>query len=477
MANDSGWVAGYDGGRRSLLRIGALGMSGLTLPDLFRLETLGASPTSTNASPTPGSAPNRGSTAHRRVNSVIVLHMRGGPSQLDTWDMKPEAPIEIRGEFQPISTTVPGLQICELLPMSAAIMHKWSIVRSLQHPHNYGDVSHSRGDQVVFTGYGPGSDDNVNIHPSMGSVAAKQLQALDPAMLAYVMIPRRIPGTDSAYLGPSCRPFETLADPASRSQKFAVPNLSLPNELGVAQVEDRRRLMNGLDRLRRDVDASGALDAVDGHQQRAWELITSARVREAFDYDAEPQSVKDRYGYPRPYTPRMVAGGDNPGWNQRLLLARRLVEAGVRLVTVDCRWWDTHNDNFWSLKNGFLPPFDQAYSALIEDLDQRGLLDTTLVVAWGEHGRTPRVNATAGRDHWMSAFSAAIAGGGVKGGRAIGSSDAHAAIAKDNPKYPQDVLATVYRHLGIDVSAAYRDHAGRPHPVLPFGKPIDELFA
>ncbi len=148
----------------------------------------------------------------------------------------------------------------------------------------------------------------------------------------------------------------------------------------------------------------------------------------------------------------------------------------MRLVTVDLRWWDTHDDNFWSLKNGFLPPFDQCYSALIEDLEQRGLLDTTMVVAWGEHGRTPRVNATAGRDHWMSAFSAAIAGGGVKGGRAIGATDGHAATVKENPKHPQDVLATMYRHLGIDQTIQYRDHAGRPRSVLPFGSPIDELF-
>ena len=159
-------------------------------------------------------------------------------------------------------------------------------------------------------------------------------------------------------------------------------------------------------------------------------------MREAFDLDSEPQKVRDRYGYPAQYTPRLRAGGDNPGWNQRLLLARRLVEAGVRLVTVDLRWWDTHDDNFWALKNGFLPPFDQSYSALIEDLDQRGLLDTTMVVAWGEHGRTPRVNATAGRDHWMSAFSAAIAGGGIRGGRVVGSTDSQAGDREGQPEVP-----------------------------------------
>lgn len=446
--------------RRSALKFGFLGCGGLSLAELLRAEAA-ASPAEEAAA---------------RKTSVIILHMRGGPSQLETWDMKPEAPVEIRGEFQPIPTSVPGIELCELLPQTAAIMHKWSIVRSLQHPPQYGDVSHSRGDQVVFTGYPPGLKENENAHPSMGSVVSRQLQSLDPAMPAYVMVPRMIPGTASAYLGPTHQPFETLADPASKNGKFEVPNLQTPQGIVADRISDRRRLLEAFDGIRRDVDREGMLAAMDAYQRQAWEIVTGSRVREAFDLDSEPQALRDRYGYPPQYTPRMRAGGDNPGWNQRLLLARRLVEAGVRLVTVDLRWWDTHDDNFWSLKNGFLPPFDQAYSALIEDLDDRGLLDTTLVVAWGEHGRTPRVNGTAGRDHWMSAFSAAIAGGGVQGGRVVGATDSHAATVKDNPKHPQDVLATVYRHLGVDWTAQYHDHSGRPHPVLPFGKPIDELF-
>lgn len=447
--------------RRGVLQFGTLGAGGLMLSHLLRAEA--------QVSPEP--------QQQKRKTSVIVLHMRGGPSQLETWDMKPDAPLEIRGEFKPIPTSVPDIQICELLPQTAKIMDKWSIVRSLQHPPEYGDVSHSRGDQVVFTGYGPGVNEGENVHPSMGSVVARQLQHLDPAMLAYVMVPRMIPGTGSAYLGPKCQPFETLADPAAKGgQKFEVPNLATPPGVSVDQIENRRQLLGGLDQIRRDVDRSGVMDAVDSYQRQAWDILTGPRVRHAFNLDSEPQSVRDRYGYPAQYTPRMRAGGDNPGWNQRLLLARRLVEAGVRLVTVDLRWWDTHDDNFWALKNGFLPPFDQAYSALIEDLDQRGLLDTTMVLAWGEHGRTPRVNGTAGRDHWMSAFSAALAGGGVRGGRAIGSTDSQAAVAKDNPKHPQDVHATIYRHLGVDTTVQYNDHSGRPHPVLPFGKPIDELF-
>ncbi len=431
-------------------------MGGLTLSGLLRAEARGA--------------------ASRRATSVILLHMRGGPSQLETWDMKPGAPVEIRGEFSPIPTNVPDIQICELLPQTAAIMDKWSIVRSLQHPKEYGDVSHSRGDQVVFTGYPPGTNAEENVAPSVGSVVARQLQARDPGMLAYVMVPRKIPGTGSSYLGAKYEPFETQADPAAKDQRFLIPNLSIPSGMEPNRVDQRRALLHSLDQIRRDVDHNGSIEAMDSYQQQAWDILTGSRVQQAFDLEAEPQSVRERYGYPPKYQARMRAGGDNPGWNQRLLLARRLVEAGVRIVTVDLRWWDTHDDNFWSLKNGFLPPFDQCYSALIEDLEQRGLLDTTLVVAWGEHGRTPRVNKTAGRDHWMNAFSAALAGGGVQGGRAIGATDSQAATVKENPKYPQDVLATIYHHLGVDISSQYLDHAGRPHPVLPFGQPIRELF-
>lgn len=444
--------------RRSFLKVGMLGSLGLGLDGLLRAQAQA------------GSA---GREASREA-SVIVLHMRGGPSQLDMWDMKPDAPANIRGEFTPVATSVPGISICELLPQSARIMDQWSIVRSLHHRPEEGDVSHSRGDQVVFTGYSPGANPESNIHPSFGSVVAKQ-SSPQRSLPAYVMVPRMIPGTDSAYLGQACRPFETLADPASEGA-FRVPNLAPPEGLNGEQLTDRRHLLQQFDSLRREVDQTGGLAAMDAFQRQAWDILTSNQARDAFNLDAEPASVRQRYGYAKPYQARMRAGGDRPPWNQRLLLARRLVEAGVRLVTVDLRWWDTHDDNFWSLRNGFLEPFDQAYSALIEDLGERGLLESTLVIAWGEHGRTPRINGTAGRDHWMSAFSAALAGGGVVGGRVIGETDKHAATVRSNAKIPHDVLATLYRHLGIDTTAQYLDHTGRPHPVLPFGKPIDELF-
>jgi uncharacterized protein (DUF1501 family) len=217
------------------------------------------------------------------------------------------------------------------------------------------------------------------------------------------------------------------------------------------------------------------MDALDRFNQRAWDILTSPAARDAFDLDREPAAVRERYGFMPAFDPGAANRCGSPAWSQRILLARRLVEAGVRLVTVDLRWWDTHVKGFESLKLGFLPRFDRAYSALLEDLDARGLLDTTLVIAWGEFGRTPRVNNDAGRDHYPNVFSAALAGGPVKGGRVVGESDSKGAFPKANPKPPQDVLALMYRHLGIDTKVNYADGSGRPHPVLPHGEPIEEL--
>src|SRR5207249_2261994 len=235
----------------------------------------------------------------------------------------------------------------------------------------------------------------------------------------------------------------TGADPA-RPEPFRLPNFALPQGVTLERVGDRRALLTSFDQLRRDVDQSGQMDALDRFHQRAWDLLTSPAVRDAFDLDREPAPVRERYGFMPAYDPKASNRCGAPAWSQRVLLARRLVEAGVRLVTVDLRWWDTHVKGFESLRLGFLPRFDRAYSALIEDLDQRGLLESTLVIAWGEFGRTPKVNQSAGRDHWPNVFSAAIAGGGVKGGRVVGASDDKGAEPKDNPKTPQDGLATMY---------------------------------
>jgi hypothetical protein len=430
-----------------------LGATGLSLAELFRAEA--------RATPSNG----------KRQTSVIILWMRGGPAHQDTWDPKPDAPAEYRGEFGTTPTTVPGVRLCDLLPMSAKMMHKWAVVRSLHHH----DAGHSTGDQICFTGYNAGPMPDENIHPSCGSIVSRQLGHTVPHLPAYVMIPRNVPGTGSAYLGVAHRAFETQADPANFKTPFKVPNFALPEGITVEKVGDRRGLLNSFDAVRRDIDGTGQYEALDRYQQKAWDILTSSAAREAFDLDKEPMSIRERYGFMPAFDPGASNRCGCPAWSQRMLLARRLVEAGVRLVTVDLRWWDTHVKGFESLKLGFLDRWDRAYTALIEDLDARGLLESTLVLAWGEFGRTPKVNNDAGRDHYPNVFSAALTGGGVKGGTIVGESDEKAAFPKTNPKTPQDVLATVYNHLGVDTKAEYLNN-GRPIPVLPSGKVIEELF-
>lgn len=442
-------------GRRGFLHAGMLGTVGLSLSDLFRVTARGASST--------GNASSK--------NSVIILWMRGGPSQHETWDPKPKAPEDYRGYFGAMSTRVPDIQICDMLPQSAAIMDKWSIIRSLNHT----DAGHSSGDQLCFTGYPNEGVADVNTRPSCGSIVARQLGHRNPQLPPYVMIPRRVPGVDSSYLGPACAPFETQADPAN-SEPFGIPNLQAPVEVSVDRIDDRRHLLESLDHMRKASDHAAQIGAVDAFQARAWDILLGDTARKAFDLDAEPQHVRERYGFMPPYLAPTPDRCGVPAWSQRILLARRLVEAGVPMVTVDCRWWDTHVKGYETMRDGFLPRWDQAYTALIEDLEQRGLLETTMVLAWGEFGRTPKVNATGGRDHYPNVFSAAMAGGGIQGGRVVGESDSKGALPLSNPKSPQDVLATVYRHLGVDTDASYPDHGGRPIPVLPFGDNISELF-
>ena len=441
--------------RRGFLHAGVIGTAGLSLANLLRSEAA-AAPIATQ---------------DKAKNNVIILWMRGGPSHIDMWDTKPDAPAEFRGEFGTMSTNVAGIQLTDMLPHCSKIMDKWSIIRSL----NHGDAGHSTGDQLCFTGYGPGIAPDENAHPSCGCITAEQLGRLNPRLPAYVMIPRMVPGTGSAYLGVSCKPFETQADPATAGP-FKVQNFEMAAGLSVNRLGDRQSLLSGLDKLRREADASGKMAGLDRFGQKAYDMLCSPEAQKAFDLDAEPQKVRDRYGFMPAWDPGASNRCGAPAWSQRMLLARRLVEAGVRMVTVDLRWWDTHVKGFESLKFGFLPRFDLAYSALIEDLHVRGLLEKTLVVAWGEFGRTPRVNNDAGRDHYPNVFSAAIAGGKVKGGRVIGASDSHGAFPKDNPKSPLDVLATIYDHLGIDAKKQYLNDAGRPITVLPGGEPIKELF-
>jgi arylsulfatase A-like enzyme len=286
------------------------------------------------------------------------------------------------------------------------------------------------------------------------------------------MIPSMVPGTGAAWLGASYNPFETRLDPA-RPGPFKLRSFTLADGLTEERIEQRSKLRSRIDRL----PAVDQTAAVDEFQRQAIQIVTGGDAQQAFALDEEPQSVRERYGFMPAFDPHDPQRCGAPNWAQRMLLARRLVEAGVRIVTVDLRWWDFHKQGFDSQRRGFLPRFDQAYSALIDDLDERGLLASTLVVAWGEIGRTPRVNADAGRDHWPYVFSAAFAGGGVRGGQVVGSSDKDGAQPHDNSKLPHDVLATIYAHLGVDTQAKYADSSGRPHVVLPEGSRIDELFA
>lgn len=436
--------------RQALVTAGAIGSLGLT--DLLRADA---------------KKPRLDKSDH----SVILLWMRGGPSQHETWDPKPDAPVEFRGAFGAMNTNVAGIQICDRLPQCAKVQNRWSIIRSLYHDN----AGHSAGDQIVFTGYKPGPDPNVNIHPSCGSIVSEQLGHLSPELPSYVMIPRQVPGTDAAYLGAAHKPFETLTDPATPGT-FKMQNFTLQETISNSRFRNRKALLSDFDTMRRDLDSTGQMDSLSTFQQRAYGILTSDKAREAFDIESEPQATRERYGFVEKYNPMDPRRCSASAFNQRFLLARRLVESGVRLVTVDCRWWDTHVEGIDSMVNGFLPRWDQAYSALIEDLDQRGLLETTLVLGWGEFGRTPRVNKDNGRDHYPNVFSACIAGGKIKGGRAIGSSDVKGAFPKDNPIQPQDVLATLYDHLGVDIHKDYLDLAGRPIRTLPHGRVLTELM-
>ena len=281
--------------RRSFLRAGFLAMAGLGMSDLLRLQAAN------------GNAP--------RGKSVILLWMRGGPSQHETWDPKPEAPEEYRGIFGASSTSVPGIQLCDLLPQCGKIMDRWSIIRSLHHK----DAGHSAGDQLLFTGYPNEGDPNTNTHPSIGSVVSEQLQRQRPSLPAYVMIPRSVPGTGAAYLGPACQAFETQADPA-REGPFKLPNFRVPDSISVGRLEGRRQLLRSFDRMREVSEHSMGMSAVDSFQRQAWEMISSPQAQKAFDLDAEPRVVRNRYGFMPAYKAPTPDRCGVPAWSQRFLL-------------------------------------------------------------------------------------------------------------------------------------------------------------
>lgn len=454
--------------RRSFLQAGALGLTGLGMADLLRLRA--------EAGQTGGSTPD---------TSVIFIWLPGGPPHTETYDMKPNAPADYRGEFNPISTAVPELQVCELLPLHAKMADKFNIIRSVAHTF----ADHGGGHKRFLTGREPKQPTGfVNDSPMVGSIVAKMREHVQNGLPNYISGAGRgnvdTYSFGAAYLGPSYTPFNVPGDP--NDPDFSVRSLELSQSMS-DRLDDRMSLLRGLDNLRRDVDASGQLSAMDDFNAQAFQLLTSDRARLAFDLSKEPEYLRDRYG--------------RHAWGQRALLARRLVEAGCSFVTMVMENvyqsgikhikegvynWDSHAVNCHMFKDlrVRLPVYDQAVTALVEDLHQRGLTKKVMLVVTGEFGRTPRINSRPGsrtgtvqpgRDHWPGAMSMLVSGGGMQTGQVIGSTTEKAERPKTRPLTPNDLWATVYRHLGIDPQTAIENHAGRPMPILPYGKPIEEL--
>ncbi len=424
--------------RRSFLKVGTLALGGLTLPGLLAARARGAQ--------SPGS--------YRK--SVILIWQAGGPSHIDMYDLKPNAPAEVRGEFKPISTIVPGIQISEHLPNQAKVFDKMAVVRSAYHTN----AGHGMGSQWMLTGYQPTIEVNDNIFPSTGSVVARLKGSNEPGLPAYVNLPRVLSLGKAAYLGASYNPFAPDANPNEAS--FQVRNLKLPGRVDAERLERRKSLVNDLDTIRRDLDTRGDMTGLDTFYRDAMEMVTNTKAQQAFDANKESVKLRDRYG-------RNDLG-------QCCLLARRLVEAGVTFVTVQAGGgWDTHGNNFTELKRRLLPQFDMGVAALVEDLYDRGLQDEVLVMAMGEFGRTPKINKDAGRDHWPGAMSVLYAGGGLKMGQMIGTTNALAEYPASKPYTPGCVLSTMYHSLGIDHKHVFYDQAQRPMPVLSEGEPIKEL--
>jgi hypothetical protein len=445
--------------RRAALRAGALSLSGLTMGGWFRARQAVAAPTV---------APAR---------SCILIFMWGGPSHLDTWDLKPDAPSEVRGPFRPIATSVPGVQIGEHFPRLAGQMHRIALVRSMSHD----DPAHLSTAHRVLTGHlapreksdadGPSAND----WPHLGSLLARvkpregtlPMAVTMPWVVAHPAAPGgRAPGQDAGWLGRAFDPMRLEGDP--NAPGFQVPGMALPEGLDAERLAARRGLLSGL-----GSGGAAALDAGppaswDRFRVRALDTLGSRATRLAFDIDREDPRTRDRYG-------RNIHG-------QCLLMARRLVEAGVNLVTVNWQndgmnFWDTHGDNFNQLQNRLMPPADQGFAALLDDLDVRGMLDETLVVWVGEFGRTPRITAgNAGREHWPRCYSAAMAGGGVRGGRVWGASDKLGAYPARDPVSPEDLGATILHALGVDPATQIPDPLGRPMRIN-LGSPLTGLFA
>ncbi len=425
--------------RRLFLKAGALGLGGLTLPQLVR---------------TRAEAAQNGEGV--RNTSVIYLELAGGPSQFETYDPKPEAPAEIRGPLGFVRTNVPGVWFSELMSQQAKVMDRLAIVRSISHERN----SHDPSSHLVQTGYyKSGPKGGPNEFPCIGSITAKVRGPNRTGVPAYVAIPKTMRNGAAAYLGNAYDPFQVGSNP--NDSDFRVKNLSLTSGLDARRLEDRRALLASMDAARRVIDNHGVADALDRFTRQAFDLVTGERAQQAFDIDREQPRIRDRYG-------RTTVG-------QGMLLARRLVEAGVTLVTVRVVGWDDHQRIEDRMrKKG--PAYDQAVAALVTDLYDRGLDRDVLVVAIGEFGRTPRVNRDAGRDHWGKVMSVLFSGGGLRMGQVVGASDRNGEAPIEAPYRPENVLATVYRHLGIDPALTFNDHTGRPRYLLERREIINELI-
>ncbi len=425
--------------RRDFLRVGTLGALGLSLPQLLQAEAR-------------ASSKGRGSA---RARSVILVYLGGGLSHHDSFDLKPEAPAEIRGKYKPIATSVPGLQIGELLPRMAKIMNRLALVRSGSHNNDH----HETATNWVLSGrFGSAFGD----YPAVGAVVSHQL-GFRGQLPPYVAIPRNPSFTwelgKSAFLGGRYESFKT-GDPNAKD--FRVQDVAPAEPLSSARIDRRHNLLQAVDNLARQVHGSDQMATYDEFHQRAAALILSKDARTAFAIDREPEAVRARYG-------RTTFG-------QSCLLARRLVESGVRFVTINFGGWD-HHSKIWTGLEKKLPDFDQGFSALIEDLDGRGLLDQTLVTAYGEFGRTPKINKDNGRDHWGPAASLLFAGAGLKRGFVLGQTDKHGAYVTRRPVAPADVAYTIYEAVGVDPHQWLRDPEGRPIEILDKGEPVRELLA
>ncbi len=452
-------IMGYDGGgsgrggragrlcdgitRRDTLRIGSLTVGGLSLPALLRAEQAAGIRSS-----------------HK---SVIMIYMCGAPAHQDMYDMKMDAPAEIRGEFRPIRTNVPGIEICEHMPRMASIMDKCVVLRSV---HGSPDGNHDSF--ICYTGRSVRSQPNGG-WPSIGSVASRLLGPVDRAVPPFVGL-----SPDAGhppYGSPGLPGFLGVSHAAFRPSGPASGDIVL-KDVSAARLLDRRQLLGRLDGLRRDIDSSRLLDGMDSLSRSAFDILTSSRLAQALDIAQEPQRVRERYGQGDPQR----FGDGAPRNLEHFLMARRLVEAGCRVVTLNFGRWDFHSDTFNGMKNTHLPQFDQGLSALIEDLHERGLDQDVAVVAWGEFGRTPQINKDAGRDHWPQVGGGLLAGGGFRTGQVIGATDRHAAAITDRPVHFSEVLASLYRHMGIDAATAQLpDHTGRPQYLLEKAVPLPEL--